>query len=409
MRVSAMATVTIWAMMACLAPTSFSQRPVEGGGQDEALRLQGDLVEVPVIVRNRQNQYIPDLKKEDFILYEDGIEQHIAFFAHTEEPFHVALLIDTSGSTEEELPRIRQAALTFIGQLHPRDEVMIVSFDDEVRVISEFTSDRGKLARALAQLQSGESTRLFDAVDAVVRQWMNPIAGRKALILFTDGVDTASREATAEGTRRHLEESNVLVYSIRYDTREAVRRRLRRPKKINIGTLPPPGPQRRPRPAPAPPNPPTGRWPDPSSRPFPRPRRWPMPNPYPTPYPDRYPTPQPPSSRVPYPTPAPPPAPPPRMPRRRPQPRPNDPLDMEYQRGEQYLWDLADRTGGTYYEANLLQDLPRVFGQIAEELRHQYTLGYYPTSAGDGRYHRIRVRVNRPGAYVRARPGYRAL
>lgn len=407
MRILATTSLAIWVMIACFAVTSFSQRPVEGGEQDEALRLRGDLVEVPVIVRNRQNQYIHDLKKEDFVLYEDGVEQRIALFAHTEEPFHVALLIDTSGSTEEELPRIQQAALAFITQLHPQDEVMIVSFDDEVRVLSEFTSDRGILARALARLQSGESTRLFDAVDTVVRQWMNPIAGRKALILFTDGVDTASREATEEETCQHLEESNVLVYSIRYDTREAVRRRLRRPKKIDIGTPPLPGPRRRPGPAPSPPNPPTSRWPDPSSRPFPLPRRWPMPNPYPTPYPDRYPTPHPPSSRVPYPTPAPAPSPPPRTPRRHPQP--NDPLDAEYRHGEQYLWDLADRTGGAYYEANLLRDLPQVFEQIAEELRHQYTLGYYPTSAGDGRYHRIRVRVNRPGAYVRARPGYRAL
>jgi len=82
---------------------------------------------------------------------------------------------------------------------------------------------------------------------------------------------------------------------------------------------------------------------------------------------------------------------------------------MEYQRGERYLWDLSDRTGGVYYEANLLDDLPGVFQQIAEELRHQYTLGYYPSSTQrDGRYRRIKVKVNRSGASVRARPGYRA-
>lgn len=93
---------------------------------------------------------------------------------------------------------------------------------------------------------------------------------------------------------------------------------------------------------------------------------------------------------------------------RQPAPDPNDPLEIEYQRGQRYLWELADRTGGVYYEAHLLDDLPGVFEQIAEELRHQYTLGYYPgNTQRDSRYRRIRVKVKRPGVHVRARPGYR--
>jgi hypothetical protein len=380
--------------------------------QTGAIQLQGDLVEVPVIVRNNQNRYITDLKKEDFIVYENGVEQPIALFARSEEPFHVALVLDTSGSTEEELPRIRQAALTFLQQLHPQDQVMIVSFDDDVRVENEFTSDRDVLAQAIRRLRSGESTHLYDAVYVVVEQRLDQVKGRKAMILFTDGVDTASTEADEAETLRYLEESNVLVYSIRYDTREATRRRLRRPKTINIGNVPIPVP-----------TPPSGRtppdrtpsptqwpqpWPSPYPNPYPNPNPWPNPDPSPTPYPDRYPSPQPDRYPVPPPAPVPRPTPDPTRTPRQPAPDPNDPLEIEYQRGERYLWDLSDRTGGVYYEANLLDDLPGVFQQIAEELRHQYTLGYYPSNTQrDSRYRRIKVKVNRPGASVRARPGYR--
>ncbi|MBI3949626.1 MAG: VWA domain-containing protein [Acidobacteria bacterium] len=378
--------------------------------QKETIELRGELVEVPVVVRDSQNRYIPDLKKEDFIVYENGVEQQVTLFAHAEEPFHVALVLDTSGSTEAELPRIQQAALSFVQQLHPNDRVMIVSFDDDVRVENEFTSDREVLAQAIRRLHSGASTHLYDAVYTVVEQRMSQVKGRKAMILFTDGVDTASNQANEQETLHYLEESNVLVYSIRYDTREAVRRQLRRPKTINIETIPIPIPAPQPDPSPPDRNPPSTRWPQRWPSPFPSP--WPGPNPYPdpspSPYPDRYPTPHPGRYPVPPPSPEPRRAPEPtRTPR--PAPDPNDPLEMEYQRGKRYLWDLSDRTGGAYYEANLLDDLPGVFQQIAEELRRQYTLGYYPSNTQrENGYRRIRVKVNRPGAHVRARPGYRA-
>jgi len=360
----------------------------EAGGQEQAVELKGELVEVPVVVRDQDNRYIPDLKKEDFIVSEDGIEQPITLFAHTEEPFHVVLLIDTSGSTQEELPQIQTAAIAFVNQLHPRDQLMIISFANAVRIESDFTSDRGKLTQAIRQTRPGGATVLYDAVQEATER-LRPIKGRKAMVLFTDGVDTASVRADYNETLSELEESNVLVYSIRYDTLEAVRRGLRNPKGREVTIRLPV------------PSPPTDRTPP--TQPSPSP--YPQPNPSPYPYPGRYPIPQPNPWPGPTPQPGPVPGDPTRMPRR---PVPSDEtLEAEYERGATYLWELANRTGGVRYEAKFLQDLPEVFKQIAEELRHQYTLGYVPTNTRrDGKYHRIRVKVNRPSARVRARPGY---
>lgn len=343
-----------------------SQRTTEQRG--DVIELTGTLVNVPVVVRDTNNRYIADLKKEHFRLFEDGMEQEIVFFSNTEEPFSVALLLDTSGSTREELPRIQDAAITFVEQLHDYDRVMVISFDDDIDLQCELTSDRREIVRAIRRVRSGGSTRLYDAVAFTLSQRLNHVSGRKAIVLFTDGVDTASRNAGFESTIRDLEESNVLVYSIRYNTLEAVARRTGRSGGVIIGRIPLPLP-----------------LPGPSQR-----TRWPIPLPHPGPFPvpGRWPTPS---------------------PRRGPGSPTNGRLEEMYRRGEAYLSELADRTGGVLYAADSLYDLPGVFEHIADELRHQYMLGYYPSNtARDGSYRRIRVTVRHPDAHVRARPGYRA-
>lgn len=343
-----------------------SQRTTEQRG--DVIELTGTLVNVPVVVRDTNNRYIADLKKEHFRLFEDGMEQEIVFFSNTEEPFSVALLLDTSGSTREELPRIQDAAITFVEQLHDYDRVMVISFDDDIDLQCELTSDRREIVRAIRRVRSGGSTRLYDAVAFTLSQRLNHVSGRKAIVLFTDGVDTASRNAGFESTIRDLEESNVLVYSIRYNTLEAVARRTGGSGGVIIGRIPLPLP-----------------LPGPSQR-----TRWPIPLPHPGPFPvpGRWPTPS---------------------PRRGPGSPTHDRLEEMYRRGEAYLSELADRTGGVLYAADSLYDLPGVFEHIADELRHQYMLGYYPSNtARDGSYRRIRVTVRHPDAHVRARPGYRA-
>src|SRR3989440_6611800 len=98
-------------------------------GEGDILRVDTTLVSIPVSVMDRAGKFIPDLRKEDFRIWEDGVEQQVAYFASTEKPFTVALVIDTSGSTKNKLEDIQNAAIAFVEQLRPDDRVMIVSFN----------------------------------------------------------------------------------------------------------------------------------------------------------------------------------------------------------------------------------------------------------------------------------------
>ena len=113
---------------------------------------------------------------------------------------------------------IQDAAITFVNQLRRDDRVMIVSFDDQVRVLSEFTNDRSRLRDAIQRTEPGDGTKLYDAVDLVMNQRLNSVEGRKAIVLFTDGVDTTSRHASYQSNVRDAEELDALIYPVQYDT-----------------------------------------------------------------------------------------------------------------------------------------------------------------------------------------------
>src|SRR6267143_4304186 len=117
-------------------------------GDVETLKIDTNLVTVPVIASSRTGQYISDLRKEEFKLSEDGVPQEIAFLATVNTPFYVVLMLDTSDSTMDSLEQIRRAAISFLSQLGPRDRVKIISFDSKVRDWNEFTSDKAILRGA---------------------------------------------------------------------------------------------------------------------------------------------------------------------------------------------------------------------------------------------------------------------
>src|SRR6266550_9458904 len=98
-------------------------------------RVSPTLVTIPAIVMDRNGRYIANLRKEDFHLFEDGVEQNLAYFASVEKPFTVALMLDVSGSTQSQLSQIREAANTFVGRLRFNDRMMAISFDGEVHVL----------------------------------------------------------------------------------------------------------------------------------------------------------------------------------------------------------------------------------------------------------------------------------
>src|SRR5215217_4048091 len=214
-----------------------SATPSDESQDVETLKIDTDLVTVPVIATDTGGIYITDLQKEEFTIAEDGVRQEIAFFGKVAAPFHVLLMLDTSSSTQDKLRQIQQAAFTFVQQLQPADRVKVISFDDKVKDLNEFTSDRELLRTAIYGTRSGEGTKVYDAMDLAMNT-LRKIRGRKAIVLFSDGMDWHSDTATYAGNVRWLDEEGVVVYPIRYDTRETTERLAREQASGGAAALP---------------------------------------------------------------------------------------------------------------------------------------------------------------------------
>lgn len=414
--------ITSFLIMILIAPVmaagALAQDKPESQQESDAIKLGATVVMVPIIASDRSGLYIPDLKRDEIKVYEDDAEQQIVFFATIKEPFHVVLMLDTSASTQEKLPDIRRAANAFIEQLQPEDRVKIITFSDDIHQLCEFTADRAELRRSVDQVRPGKGTRLYDAVRLALGE-LGYIKGRKAVVVFTDGVDWRSKSTLYEENIKQLDQSGVIVYPIRYETRaetEALARQQQRSGTLGdlgvilggppIGTTPPTVPGGNPVPDGR-----TGKK-DPWELPVPK---IPYPQPRTNPYPDgRAPDPRRPDSRFPNPG-----GPPPGSPDARNEPRPGSlprredsltvMLDNLYHIADLYLADLAARSGGKLHRADTLGSLPAAFARIAAELRTQYSIGYYPSNTSrDGRYREIKVQATREGVIIRARPGYRA-
>jgi VWFA-related protein len=226
---------------------------------------------------------------------------------------------------------------------------MVVSFDDDVRVLSEFTTDRYRLRDAIRQTRTGNGTRLYDAVDMVMNQRLSRVSGRKAIVLFTDGVDTTSRRASYDSNLQDAEELDALVYPLQYDTFNDV----------SGGG---------------------GSWPGSSG-----------------------------SSAIdilgqilggmgnggg-------------RQGRRGGGRSGSGTSRQDYEIANRYLQELSERTGARTYQADSIQNLGSAFANIAEELRRQYSLGYYPKNpAQAGERRQVRVKVDQPNLAVRTRDSY---
>jgi Mg-chelatase subunit ChlD len=378
----------------------------------DTVKIDTDLVLVPVIATDLNGNYIPDLKQTEFAIEEDSVKQEIAFFATVSAPFHVVLMLDTSGSTEDKLGLIRSAAISFTEQLQRGDRVKVISFDDEVRELSEFTNDKSALKAAINKTRAGEGTKLYDAMELALNN-VRSISGRKAIVIFTDGVDWHSDQASFNTTLRGLDEEGVIVYPIRYDTRAQTERIAREQSEQITPELPTIGVIRRPPSGTTAPTFP-GEGPDsvPTSgtRQKTGPLGLPLPGdimrPRPEMDPNRLPSPDDPAPSRPrgtYPEPR----------TSRPQPKTTDSistmLDGLYVTADEYLKKLADKSGGKVLRADTLVSLPDAFAKIAAELRTQYSIGYYPTNKNrDETYRKIRVTTTRKNVAVRARPGYQA-
>jgi VWFA-related protein len=332
---------------------------------DQPFKIDTTLVSVPVIVSDRQGRYIAGLKASDFTLYEDRVKQPIAFFADAEEPINVALLLDTSKSATWALDDIKKTAQDFLKQLRPQDRAMIVSFDRDTIALCELTSDRKTLERAIGDAQIGErfGTKLRDAVDAVMKEEFRTVKGRKAIVLLTDGKDHGS-EVDEQALMESAAEADTLIYSVFYRSLPPwLDRDQQSPRGRRV--VPGGGPEGRPR---------IGgrdgffmqttRFPDPPQRPN---GDW----------------------------------------RRR---RRAGRIEERNEEAIDFLRRLSEVSAGRYFSSEV-SDLKQTFGQILEELRHQYRLGFYPPDHPAGSVHTIKVEVGikaaRPDVVVRSRRSYR--
>jgi VWFA-related protein len=258
-----------------------------------------------------------------------------------------------SYSTLFKIDDIQAAAIAFIDQLKPNDKVTVISFDQEVHVHCSATSDRKEIYRAIQQTKISTGTSLYDTLDLLMNETLRVIEGRKAIVLFSDGVDTTSRTAHDLGNLRDAMEIDVLIYPIRYDTFADVQALkdkpiINRPDNSTMRT---------------PPTVPTSG--QKGGMPFP------IPGPMIT------------------------------------TPGDKGTTVEEYAKAEEYLNKMADRTGGRIFLASTLGNLNNAFRMIASELREFYSLGYYPTEDGKpGQTRRIKVKVDRENGAVKTRNTY---
>jgi VWFA-related protein len=126
-------------------------------------------------------------------------------------------MIDSSGSTRFKLEEIQSAAIAFVDQLRPQDSVMVISFDSRVWVDSEFTNDHERAREAIRKTRTGMATRLYDALYLVLTERLRDVQGRKAIVLFSDGLDQGSRISAPDGAMERAERQNTFIYTLQYE------------------------------------------------------------------------------------------------------------------------------------------------------------------------------------------------
>jgi len=180
------------------------------------IRVSTQTVPLYVTVTDNAKRIIPDLVREDFEVYDNGKLQALTNFDNQVTPINVVVMLDTSGSMTLALDMVRQAAEEFILRMLPDDRAKVGAFNDKLEVKPQvglpFTNNRDQLIRYLNELDFGYPTRLYDAVDYSINE-LKTVDGRKVVLVFTDGADTASRLDSGDVTERSRVEE-VMVYSV---------------------------------------------------------------------------------------------------------------------------------------------------------------------------------------------------
>jgi Ca-activated chloride channel homolog len=328
--------------------TPQTQQPVRPSGNDQGFRFKSgvELINVTATVSDVSGRFVSGLRAEDFLVYEDNQPVQVTHFSSERVPVSLGIALDTSGSMNGEKLQAAQSALDrFLFDLLDRqDEIFLYRFSNDPVLLQSWTTDRPLLSRALGRVVANGGTAMYDTVAEAIPLAQRGQSVKKALLVISDGNDTASRISISE-VKQLIRESEVLVYAIGIDgTGEGTTTR----------RAPPPQP----------------RWPIPI--PFPGGRRpgWPQP---------------PPGGGGGW-------------------PRNTNPNDERV--NIVALRDMTDDSGGRTEIIRNPVDLNPATANIADELSKQYYLGYPSTSKKDGRWHSIRVELRNGNYRVRARRGY---
>jgi len=338
-------------------PAAAPQSMPTPAGPVVAIKVNVDSVLLNVSVMDRAtNRGIAGLVKDDFQVYEDGVPQEIQQLQTTEAPYSLLLLMDVSGSTHSYIGLMKQAAISFIRQIGKDDKVAVAEFNSNVQLLQDFTNDRATAEKAINRIRSNGGTAFYDALMTCIDDYMRNVEGRKAIVVFTDGVDNQLEGNPREGSRtpysqlfRRIQEVDTMIYTIFLNSEGDMMSR------GPIGGYPGGGYPRR------------------------RGLGFPLPIPgggYPG---GGY---------------------------------PGGGRDERaaYDTAREQLEEIADQTGGRMYSPRRPQDLANAYAQVAGDLRIQYLLSYASSNPErDGSWRAIRVQVrDHPEAVVRTRKGYYA-
>jgi Ca-activated chloride channel family protein len=322
--------------------------------QQDGFRFRSttELINVTATVTDSSGRFASRLRKEDFLVREDGQRQQISHFSSERVPVSLGIVLDVSGSMAGEKFRAAQSALDrfLYDLLQPEDEVFLLGFSDRTDMVSDWTTDRQQVANALRRLRPRGGTALYDAVAEAVPMAQSGRHKKKAVVVISDGNDTDS-STQADALQSLIRETEVLVYAIGIDGSGSSGNY----GGSGPGTWSGQPPVRLPFPFPIPGNRGGGGW----NRPQPRQ----------------------PGGR---------------------QGGANDAVNVSVLRA------ITDESGGRTEVIRYANDLDPATASIADELSQQYSIGYVPPRAKDGRWHRIELEVPGGQYVVRARRGYLA-
>lgn len=176
-----------------------------------------EVINLTVSVTDNRARYVTDLEKTDFAIFEDGVKQDLTIFRHDDIPISLALVVDTSASMDEKLPVAQQAAARFIKTLRPQDQAQVMQFNDRTTTLQEFTADQKALDEAVRRTQASGPTALHNALYVALKDLVKQKKGtelrRRAVVLLSDGEDTASL-VSDEQVLELARKSEIAIYAI---------------------------------------------------------------------------------------------------------------------------------------------------------------------------------------------------